>query len=74
MIYFFGASWCPQCKAMMPIVKELQSEGYQIEIKDADKDGLTLANLDIMSIPVFLKGNKTLYGIQSKQDVINFIK
>jgi thioredoxin 1 len=33
----FKAAWCGPCKMLTPILKQLQEEGYDIEIVDVDK-------------------------------------
>ena len=58
---------------MKPTIEKLIEEGYQIEIKDAEVDTELLEKLNVMSIPVIVKDDKILHGIQSRESVIEFI-
>ena len=33
----FKAAWCGPCKMLTPVLKELQTEGYDIEMIDVDE-------------------------------------
>ena len=35
---YFTATWCGPCKAFKPIMNEIKSEGYSVEIIDLDSN------------------------------------
>jgi len=44
-VIFYHASWCPHCRNMMPIVKELEEEGYSFAWVDVeDKEAMVIIN------------------------------
>ncbi|MDF2724340.1 MAG: trxA [Paenibacillus sp.] len=53
----FGAVWCPPCKALLPIMNELQGEyGEQVTILkvDCDESPELAAQYGVMSMPTVL--------------------
>lgn len=77
----FWASWCNPCKMMSPIVEEIAGE-MEGKIKvfklNVDKERNLAIKYNIMSIPAFLlfkdgKVEKQTIGMQSKEDLINFL-
>lgn len=73
----FKAAWCAPCKMLTPILKELQSEGYDIEMIDVDENqDLADAN-SVKSIPTldfFEDGKKyrRALGFQNKEQLIEY--
>lgn len=70
----FYADWCGPCRALSPIIEELEKE-YEGKIKigklDVDEDGKIASEYEVMSIPtlIFFKEGKVvekLTGLQSK--------
>jgi len=77
----FWAPWCGPCKAMLPIMEELEQE-YAGKLKivkmNVDENMDVPGNFNVMSIPTFviIKGGTpvaTLVGARSKQDMKNEI-
>lgn len=70
----FGAEWCPPCKKMIPIVKELEAEGYMIMKIDAGAQTQLMKELNIEKLPTFIVfkngiEGKRLSGFSTKEDL-----
>lgn len=70
----FGASYCAPCRAMSPILEELQDKINIKEIDVDEVDPVVLTNYKIRNIPVLilLKDNKEVWrhvGSISKSDL-----
>tara|TARA_R110002073_G_scaffold88369_1_gene209757 strand:+ start:104 stop:349 length:246 start_codon:yes stop_codon:yes gene_type:complete len=50
-IKYFSAKWCGPCKVFKPIMKELSSEGYDIEFIDGDDNPKIANEYNIRSVP-----------------------
>ena len=53
----FGASWCPPCKVLLPMLDELQSEyGERMSVLkvDCDESPAVTAEYGIMSMPTVI--------------------
>jgi thioredoxin 1 len=73
----FWAPWCGPCKAMLPIMEEIDKE-YTGKVKivkmNVDENTEVPGKFGVMSIPTFIvfKGGKPLtqfVGVKSKEDV-----
>ncbi len=76
MVTDFWASWCPPCRMMAPVIKEL-SQQYAGKISfakvDVDKSPVVSQQFGIMSIPTFIitdhgKVLDVLVGAMPKDD------
>ena len=50
----YSASWCGPCKMLKPTLESLQSEGYNIDIIDIDKNQFEAQAKQISSVPTFI--------------------
>lgn len=51
---YYTAAWCGPCRSVKPFIKELQADGWNIEVIDADENkGRVLAN-KVAGIPTFI--------------------
>ena len=48
---YFTATWCGPCKAFKPIMNEIQSEGYSVEIIDLDSNQALANQYNVRSVP-----------------------
>ena len=76
---YFSATWCGPCKQFKPIMKELASEGYNIEFIDGDENKEEAIKYNIRSVPttIILEGENFSYhetnrivGVRSKEEMI----
>lgn len=73
---YFTAKWCGPCRSFRPVINELKSEGYNIDILDVDDNQIEAVRYGIMSVPtlVFEKEGSvyaSMSGVTSRQDVID---
>jgi thioredoxin 1 len=73
----FKAAWCGPCKMLTPILKELQKEGYDIEMIDVDEQTDIAEENQVKSIPTldfFEDGKKyrRALGYQPKEKLIEY--
>jgi thioredoxin 1 len=53
-VLFFQAKWCGACRAMKPVVGQLQDEGFDIRSIDVDSHQQLAQQYGIHSIPAFV--------------------
>jgi thioredoxin 1 len=53
-VLFFGADWCPACRAMRPVAQQLEQEGFDIRELNVDTHHEEAAKYDIHLIPAFI--------------------
>lgn len=73
----FKAAWCAPCKMLTPILKELQEEGYDIEIVDVDENPTLAEANHVKNIPTldfFADGVKyrRSTGFKQKDAIIEY--
>lgn len=77
----FWAPWCGPCKIMSPVIKEIEAENPELEVKEinVDEHQDIASQYGVMSIPTFVvqKDGKEVgrkVGVTSKQDLVALIK
>jgi thioredoxin 1 len=75
----FKASWCGPCKMLTPILKELQSEGFNIEMIDVDEETNIAEENQVLSIPTldFYEDDKRYLrtvGFKTKEQLLEYFK
>ena len=75
---YFSATWCGPCQTFKPTMKELASEGYNIEFIDVDEDSDVASAYNIRSVPttVIMENGKEidrLVGAQTKKKVVEVL-
>jgi thioredoxin 1 len=73
-----GASWCPPCRAIKPVMKDLQDNysGFNVRYVDVEQDAATARKYNVSAIPVIVfmdaAGNTlhTQVGYISKNSVL----
>jgi thioredoxin 1 len=81
VLVYFWAEWCPPCKVLGPIIKEISEElGDQVTIAKVDVDNSpeSASKFGVMSIPtliVFQNGEmkSKLVGLQPKEQLVQWI-
>lgn len=71
----FKAAWCGPCKMLTPVLKQLQTEGYNIEMVDVDENTEMAEANNVLSIPTldFYEDGKKyrrVLGFQGKEKLI----
>ncbi len=71
--HYFTSSWCGACKRQAPIVKQLQDQGYDIQIYSDPK---IFKNLNIKALPYFIivKVNGTVVRLRGLQPIKKLVK
>ena len=77
----FAASWCPPCKILEPIVKEVAAsveDKAVVAHLDIDESRDTANRYGVLSVPtmIFFKGGREqarLVGVQQKQTILTKI-
>ena len=82
----FGATWCPPCRALDPIITEIKQEydskpekGVVVSLIDVDEDSVSTVKYKISSIPVIVfeidgKEISRIVGLQNKSQIVQTIQ
>mgnify|MGYP001547758155 CR=1 FL=1 len=75
-IKYFTASWCAPCKLLRPVMEELQSEGYNIDIIDIDDNQQSAIEHGVMAVPTCILYNDSAEidrwsGFKQKSEILN---
>ena len=73
----FKAAWCGPCKMLTPILKQMQEEGYNIEMVDVDEQPEVASENSVKNIPTldFFDGDiryRRALGFQNKEQLIEY--
>ena len=77
-VKYFSAAWCGPCQTFKPTMKELASEGYNIEFIDIDEQGDAAVEYNVRSVPttVIIENGvevNRLIGAQTKRRVVEVL-
>ena len=77
-VKYFSAVWCGPCQTFKPTMKELASEGYNIEFIDVDEQGDAAVEYNVRSVPttVIIENGvevNRLIGAQTKRKVVEVL-
>ena len=77
-VKYFSAVWCGPCQTFKPTMKELASEGYNIEFIDIDEQGDAAVQYNVRSVPttVIIENGvevNRLIGAQTKRRVVEVL-
>jgi thioredoxin 1 len=48
---YFTATWCGPCKTFKPVMNEVASEGYSVQILDIDQNKALTQQYNVRSVP-----------------------
>jgi thioredoxin 1 len=73
---YFGATWCGPCQTFKPIMKEIASDGYNVEFIENEQEALSYG---VRGVPttIILEDNRELgrfVGPQPKNSIIERLK
>ena len=75
--YYFTADWCNYCQEQAPIIKQLQDQGFNIQIYN-DPD--IFKNLNIRELPTIIvirineRGKQIVIRLKGKQPIKKLVK
>ena len=75
-IKYFTASWCAPCKMLRPVMEELQTEGYNIDIIDIDDNQQSAIEHNVKAVPTCILYNDNTEidrwsGFKQKSEILN---
>ena len=67
--HYFTADWCPACQVQSKVIKNLEEQGYQFTIYNADADPDIFKNLNIKTVPmiIIVKSKDVILKLKGKQ-------
>lgn len=75
----FSASWCAPCRALAPVIREIEADG-RIKVVEVDIDKMREAAIKhrVMSVPtlmIFVKGKPVdmMIGFKPKEELLAWI-
>ncbi len=73
---YYTATWCGPCRSVKPFIKELQADGWDIEIIDSDQNKDRVITNQIAGIPTFIIYKDGMQvnrftGARPKGDILN---
>ncbi len=76
---YFTAAWCGPCKSVKPFIKELQDDGWDIEIIDSDQNKDRVLANKVAGIPTFIIYKNGIQvdrftGARPKADILSALK
>ncbi len=74
--YYFKAMWCGPCVEQSKIVAQLEEQGFEFTIYDADADPDIFKNLNIKAIPmiIIVKSKNVVLKLKGKQPIRKLIR
>jgi len=72
---YFTATWCGPCKTFKPIMQELTSEGYSVQILDIDQNKALAQQYNVRSVPTTIIEENgavvdTIIGVSNKTRIM----
>ncbi len=72
---YFSATWCGPCKTFKPIMQELTSEGYSVQILDIDQNKALAQQYNVRSVPTTIIEENgavvdTIIGVSNKTRIM----
>jgi len=50
----FSANWCPPCRALLPILKQLAAEGVEVRTIDAEANQKVAERFEVRAFPTVI--------------------
>lgn len=74
-----GATWCPPCRKMLPIVEELKTENYPVVVVDGGSQTQICSEYNVSAFPTFIvfQNGKEIArkeGVVTKEELMELIK
>ena len=71
----FFASWCPPCRALLPILKQLEREGVAVRTINAEENRALAEKYDVRAFPTviaFVDGEprKRIVGLTTREKLL----
>jgi thioredoxin 1 len=71
----FFASWCPPCRALVPILKQLEKEGVEVRSIDAEERRDLAEKYDVRAFPTVIaftdgRPGKRIVGLTTREKLL----